>query len=309
MKKSVNLLLMAFCLAMAGCHDDVEIAVEPRLNPNDSIAVLDIYQSLYPEVDIAEVWPDIPYEDVNASPPKVNNEKYAHYARLCKLFMKNATLVAGPPIFKWELDSLSNEYFAVEFYFEGTGEETIPSSFGNLTHLRIFEYYPKGVDGNLPVELFNCPLEVLLIDCRKDPWGGPSPKWGNPDFIPAEFINLAPTLQYLYISNTQLSSGRIFEHLDSFKSLWLIYLCFNNFTGRVPLLEFDSDDFWLDGNLFTEMDWGYFEQMANYDRSYCPYLKSNLLQGEIPEFVLKTPWLKNQLYGRVGRNRFTNYHS
>ena len=271
---SFNLFLL--CILLTGCEKDTEWPsgpARPRMNVQDSLVMVAFYHSM----KCAEWKPGFHWDlkdyttwgGVEAALDEINNEY-----RIIKITVPNASTY------------LPDGY-------------QLPKELGNLKYLNtLIVYGDERAKGGIPPELFNCPLETLIIQGGNS-FSGPKGFTGS---IPKEIGKVANTLKHLHIIATNIG-GEIPEEVGMLKALTSSpFLHANHFTGKVPLcfryLSYNSN---LSRNYFTEMDWRYFTE----DVGYVPVLEQNCLSGEVPLDVLNSDRWKR--YGHNLQNQRNGY--
>ena len=205
-----------------------------------------------------------------------------------------------------ELDMARNEYRVTEIKVPNAeeylpGDYYLPPELGNLTRLRsLIVYGDSRMVGEIPKELFDCPLENLYIMAQ----GYSSPLKGLYGSIPKEIGKVGETLKWLKISNTNIG-GEIPEEIGKLQKLrTTAYLIYNEFTGKVPLVFRELPvSTCLMGNDYTEMEWRYFTENIGY----FPDLHYNRLSGEIPEEVLTSERWEGGRANLTGQQRGYGY--
>ena len=265
MKKSASLLIAA--LMAAACSNDAPDTPpadppRPTMNVQDSLAIVAFYHAMKcGEWKAPFHWDLTDYETWGGITAVRDAEKNEY--RITEIEVPDA-----------------EEYLPDGYY--------LPSELGDLTRLRSLTVWGDGrMTGEIPKELFDCPLENLYIvakanyQTRKGLYGS----------IPKEIGNVAGTLKWLKISGTNIG-GEIPEEIGKLQKLrTTVYLYDNEFTGKVPLV-FRELPVTVDlyGNDYTEMEWQYFTE----DIGFIPFLNDNRLSGEIPEEVFKSERWKEQ---------------
>lgn len=259
-------LLVPFLLLMIACGDDSneetpvpEESKRPTMNVQDSLAMVAFYHSM----------------------------KCAEWKEPYHWDLADYTTWGG---IEGELDKTNNEYRITGINLNNISllpdGYSLPAELGNLSKLRsVIIYGDQRASGGIPPELFNCPLEVLLI------YGGYGGHGGFSGTIPKEIGKVANTLTYLCIANTSIG-GELPEEIGDLQNLeTCAILSGNNFVGKVPLFfRYLKNGVNLSFNFFSEMDWRYFTE----DIGLVPQLTDNHLRGEVPEEVLTTQrWKEN----------------
>ena len=109
-------------------------------------------------------------------------------------------------------------------------DEEIPGKYETVTLLKF------------PASICECRLDALKFNAFKG-------------IAPSNFSNLANTLEYLCIYNTEVGN-ELLAALDGFTKLKEAYLMHNGFTGKIPFLGQCSVTI-FDNNDFTEFNWEY----------------------------------------------------
>lgn len=250
MKKLFYLLLLGL---LVGCSNDDEPVVpsgpaRPPINKQDSLAIVAYYHAM----KCAE-WKEPFHWDIT---------DYETWG----------TIVGT-------LDKEKNEYRVTEIYVSDPSYlpagYSLPPELGTLSCLKsVIIWGDERAAGEIPKEIFNCPLRYLCIIGK-----------GFSGTIPKEIGKVSETLEWLEISNTSIG-GEIPDEIGSLHKLDAqLLLVDNNFSGKVPLCFRDLKVVTnLLSNNFTEMDWRYFTE----DIGYVPHLPNNRLSGKIPSEVLET---------------------
>lgn len=264
MKKILTLL--SACLLVCACNNNDEPAgpAEPLMNKQDSLAIVAFYHSM----------------------------KCAEWKGGFHWDLKDTDTWGGLTV---EYDAEKNEYRVVRIEVPEAEDYlpdgySLPAELGNLTKLRdLIVWGDSRMIGEIPKEIFNCPLECLYISAK----GDNEEQKGLSGSIPKEIGKVAGTLKWLQIANTNIG-GEIPEEIGLLQGLrTTLYLQDNEFTGKVPLVFRELPvGIYLAYNDFTEMDWRYFTE----DIGNVPILDENCLSGEIPEEVLATERWKKLCY-------------
>lgn len=188
----------------------------------------------------------------------------------------------------FEYDSLLKESFVVAIecgygFMKDQGE--LPKELGELSHLRIFYVQDPfhRLVGELPMELFNCPLEYFHVEA--DVHGVFTSAVGK----------IANTIRNFLVQGTYMS-GQLPREFGLFKNLNTpLVLLGNQFSGYLPK-EFSSIKrgvFLLDNNI-SSIEWEFFD--IPRDKAWEVVMKNNKLVGEIPEYVFKTEYWQDFSY-------------
>lgn len=149
---------------------------------------------------------------------------------------------------------------------------------GELTHLRLFSYKASDVEGEWPREIYNCPLETLILEADNNNRmkGGLCP----------EMVRVSETLKCLSISYTDLSfdNGEV-EWILACKNLETLLLQYDNLSGEIPAAFGDCNYsmFNLSWNKFTSIDW----DIINGSGTAFPNVHFNRIAQEVPYWAQK----------------------
>lgn len=176
-------------------------------------------------------------------------------------------------------------------------KHTLTPRIGELTHLRSFTYWSRDVEGEWPREIYNCPLETLVLradNINRMMKGGLCP----------EMMKVSETLKFLFIEYTDLSfdNGEL-DYILACKNLEGLILENDNLSGEVPAAFGDCNysTFSLRHNKFTSIDWN----IINGSGTAFPYLQSNKITQEVPYWVwanIRWPEIKPKLIDCDGLN-------
>lgn len=203
-------LLISSSLLISACHKDnvTEPETDPRptMNKQDSLAMVAFYHSIRcTEWKGGFHWDLKDYSTWGGVVAELDKEKNEY--RITEIKVPNVTTY------------LPDSYI-------------LPPKLGNLTKLRsLIVFGNRNACRGIPQELFNCPLEPLLIagDDRYEYAKGFS------GTIPKEIGKVANTLKYLKICFTDIG-GDIPEEIAKLQKLeFSLYLYADEFTGKVPL--------------------------------------------------------------------------
>lgn len=212
-------------------------------------------------------------------------------------------------------DSISNRFVVkrMSLYGKYTPDGfSLPDIFDKFKHLESFELkLTRGALIEIPSTLCDLPLKELCIY--------PAGSVGSAIYLkgtfPKNFGKLAETLEILDIENSRYGNkfldlilekfrnlkecylicnnftGEVPENLDKFSAkLEMCNLNYNHFTGKVPYLEnWQTVEYSLYQNQFTEFDWRYFDNFKDfrdfYNQKICPpNFKENNISGKFPEY-------------------------
>lgn len=185
----------------------------------------------------------------------------------------------------FEYDPELEESFVVAFE-GGVGfmkeKGYIPKEIGKLSRLRVFfvqDNNKRLLQGELPMEIFNCPLEIFKLEA--DVSGKLTPDVGK----------IAKTIRYFYIQGTKLS-GQLPREFGQFKKLTFPLTLGNNlFSGFLPK-EFSSikGGVVLVENYLSTIEWEFFDTPRS--EAYEVHMWDNTLSGTIPDSVFDTEYWK-----------------
>ncbi|WP_343558927.1 hypothetical protein [Sphingobacterium sp.] len=266
----------------------------PKLNQNDSLALLDVYERMG-----GRYWSKQYQWNTDTPVSKWRGVKVAKEGneyRVVELWFSNLSEIEGkisPKI--GDLASLK--------VLGLTGRRltgVIPSEIGQLKDLQLLRIYTTGLSGPLPNEIGNLKqLNSLEIDENPGLTGG----------LPKELGNLEK-LNYLYVGNSENIAGTLHPEFGNLKNLEKFYLRNIGLTGNLPkelgklqkLKELSFVVNKISGVIPKEL-----AALNNCDVN----LASNQLNGDIPEelgssssyFVLS----KNNLKGVIPQSLLNKY--
>lgn len=202
----------------------------------------------------------------------------------------------------FEYDTVSNESYVIAIqcgigFMQNKGH--LPKELGKLSKLRVFFIQDPShqLSGELPMEIFNCPLEYFHLEA--DVEGELTPDVGK----------IAETVYHFYIQGTHLS-GQLPREFGLFQNLNTpLGLLNNKFSGFVPK-EFSSIKkgvFLLQNNI-SSIEWEFFNVGKN--NAWEVLMWNNELKGEIPDYVFETDYWKTFYYNFTNQKEgygFSNY--
>ncbi len=154
---------------------------------------------------------------------------------------------------------------------------------GELTYLRDLDYCTTSLEGEIPREIYNCPLENLRLRGSSLATGGIYP----------EISKVANTLRNLEISGISINiDAKELELIFDLPNLERVYINQTNLTGHVSARygEQNYSYFHLGDNKLTSCDPEIFHTNGTF-----PNLTENEIYCEVPyEISLSKRWQENQ---------------
>ncbi len=272
MKALFNLLLL---FLLASCSKEAPVSLvksPPRLNVNDSLAVLSIYQKMTdfkPGKDNFKTEGELKYElDTLHNEYRVVSLEISEITKDC--------------IFPEELRQLT-ELRKLSF-LEGTLYGSIPPWIGELKKLQSLVLMRVKLTGSIPMEITEL-TELKKLRIAEVELSGK---------LPNGLYRLSK-MENLVLTQTKIG-GEIPKELGQLKKLEFCILSQNQFEGMFPI-EFAMSCKYIiecDNNNITELP---FEIWRDDVSGFPPMLTNNRLSGKIPDWVLKTKKWKD--YGFV----------
>lgn len=250
MHKYIYLLMLLF---LCSCHSEAPVMPEPEkpaFCPEDTMVLMDIAEQAYGRPNYFNDFVDVPKD----------NE------------------------IRWEMDSESGMLRITGLklsYYNGR----LPSSIGNLTHLRKL-YMDWGTHaGPLPKTLFDCPLDTLRVfGMTKDNDSGEALT------VPELLVRLKPTVKYLAFLKCKFNGGIPPRVLETYSQpCELRYMNFYDcgLSGKVTMDYGELNcQFYLQFNRFDDIDWELFT-VRGYN---IPYLQGNLLPAPPDDVKQSEGW-------------------
>ncbi|MGL4228853.1 MAG: hypothetical protein ACRCR3_09480 [Tannerellaceae bacterium] len=226
-KPFIYLVIALFCCA--ACSNDPEVNIEPqapRLNVNDSLAIVDIWE-------------------------KADGKNWA-----IQWDLKDFWTWGGAGII---LDKEKNEYRIVKLIVNipesSMVKGTISPKLGDLTELCIFMIGGKGITGKLPKSIANLSKIVHFTVSHTS----------IIDTIPGSLF-LSPQIKSIEFMNNPGITGKLpVEILELPKDMLSLRFEYNSLSGKIPTgLKLDETNVVLIGNKYTEFPFEYCNEDVAY---------------------------------------------